>query len=68
MERLLKPFQTTSFHMTLTEYSDALFENKLLISRLVEPRPKQEGLQKHPPFREVLATLESIIIESLKIT
>ncbi|MDH5451091.1 MAG: class I SAM-dependent methyltransferase [Candidatus Bathyarchaeota archaeon] len=67
MERLLEPFQTTSFHMTLTEYSATLFKNKLLISRLVEPRPKQEGLQKYPPLREVLATPQSIIIESLKI-
>jgi len=66
MERLLKPFQTTSFHRTLTDYSKTLFENKLLISRLVEPRPTRKGLQKHPPLREVLLRPQSIIVESIK--
>lgn len=31
MERLLKSFKTTSFHRTLTEYSDALCKNRLLM-------------------------------------
>lgn len=66
MERLKKPFKTTSFHRTLTNYSNALFENKLLISRIVEPRPTQRGLQKHPPLREVLLRPQSIVVESIK--
>jgi ubiquinone/menaquinone biosynthesis C-methylase UbiE len=66
MERLLKPFKTTSFHRTLTDYSNALFKNKLLITKLVEPRPTRKGPQKHPQLREVLARPQSIIIESIK--
>jgi len=67
MERLLKPFMTTSFHRTLTDYSNALFKSKLLISRLVEPRPTQKGIEKYPPLSEVLVKPQSIIIESIKI-
>ena len=68
MERLVKPFTTTSFHRTLTDYFDALYKSKLVVSRLIEPRPTQEGLQKHPQLREVLVTPQSIIIESIKCT
>lgn len=68
MERLKKPFRTTSFHRTLTDYFDALWRSELFVSRLVEPRPTQEGLLKHPPLREVLAIPQSIVIESIKIT
>jgi ubiquinone/menaquinone biosynthesis C-methylase UbiE len=68
MERLAKPFTTTSFHRTLTDYFDALYKSKLVVSRLIEPRPTQEGLQKHPQLREILVTPQSIIIESIKCT
>jgi ubiquinone/menaquinone biosynthesis C-methylase UbiE len=66
MERLAKPFRTTSFHRTLTDYFDALYKSKLFVSRLVEPRPTRNGLQKYPPLREVLVRPQSIIIESAK--
>jgi len=66
MERLVKPFTTTSFHRTLTDYFDALYKSKLCVLRLVEPRPTQKGLRKHPPLREVLLIPQSIIIESIK--
>ncbi len=66
MERLKEHFKTTSFHRTLTDYSQALFENKLLVSRMVEPQPTQRGLQKHPPLRQVLLRSQSIIVESIK--
>jgi len=65
MERLAKPFRT-SFHRTLTDYFDALYKSKLFVSRLVEPRPTRNGLQKYPPLREVLVMPQSIIIESAK--
>jgi 2-polyprenyl-3-methyl-5-hydroxy-6-metoxy-1,4-benzoquinol methylase len=68
MERLTKPFRTTSFHRTLTDYSNALWRSELFVSRIVEPRPTEEGLLKHPPLREVLVIPQSIIIESIKIT
>ena len=68
MERLAKPFRTTSFHRTLTDYFDALSESRLFVSRLVEPRPTKEGLRIHPQLRKVLVTPQSIIIESAKCT
>ena len=67
MERLERPFRTTSFHRTLTDYFDTLFRNKLFVSRLVEPKPTKKGLQKYPALRQVLARPQSIIIESVKI-
>jgi len=66
MERLLKPFKTTSFHRTLTKYFDALYTNEFLVRRLVEPQPTKRGLEKHPPLREVLLRPQSLIIESVK--
>lgn len=68
MERLAKPFRTTSFHRTLTNYFDALSRSKLFVSNLVEPKPTQKGLREYPPLREVLARPQSIIIESTKCT
>ena len=67
MKRLVKPFRTTGFHRTLTDYFDALYRSKLFASRLVEPRPTREGLLKHPSLREVLKNPQSIIIDSIKI-
>jgi len=66
MERLEKPFRTTSFHRTLTDYFDALFRIRLFVSRLVEPRPTEKGLLKHLQLREALVIPQSIIIESIK--
>jgi len=67
MERLERPFRTTSFHRTLTDYFDALFKSRLFVSRLVEPKPTKKGLQKYPALRKVLARPQSIVIESVKI-
>ncbi|MFX0097610.1 MAG: class I SAM-dependent methyltransferase [Candidatus Hodarchaeota archaeon] len=67
MERLKKPFTTTSFHRTLTDYFVVLNKNGLLVSTLIEPRPTEEGLLKHPRLRKNLAVPESIVIESIKI-
>jgi len=66
MERLLKPFKTTSFHRTLTEYFDALYTNEFLVRRLVEPQPTKKGLEEHPPLREVLLRPQSLVLESVK--
>ena len=66
MERLAKPFKTTSFHRTLTDYFDALHKSRLFVSRLVEPRPTRRGLRKHPQLREVLLIPQSVIVESIK--
>jgi len=67
MERLKKPFRTTSFHRTLTEYFDALYKGRLVVARLVEPRPTHEALQKHPGLQDVLEMPQSVVIESMKI-
>ena len=66
MERLAKPFKTTSFHRTLTDYFDALHKSKLVVARLAEPRPTQKALQKHPGLRKVLEIPQSVVIESVK--
>ncbi|MDH5481604.1 MAG: class I SAM-dependent methyltransferase [Candidatus Bathyarchaeota archaeon] len=67
MERLKSPFRTSSFHRTLTDYFEALFRNKLFVSRLVEPKPTKKGLQKYPALRQVLTRPQSIVIESVEI-
>jgi ubiquinone/menaquinone biosynthesis C-methylase UbiE len=66
MERLTRPFKTTSFHRTLTEYSTALHKSKLVVTRLVEPRPTPKALQKHPGLQDVLNIPQSVVIESKK--
>jgi ubiquinone/menaquinone biosynthesis C-methylase UbiE len=67
MERLLKPFETTSFHRTLTDYSNVLHDNGFLVERLIEPQPTKRGLKKHRPLKQVLLRPQSIIIECLKV-
>jgi len=66
MKRLKKHFKTTSFHRTLTDYFDALYRSKLLVKRLVEPRPKQTELKRYPRLQDVQTTPQSVIIESVK--
>lgn len=66
MERLLKPFDSTSFHRTLTEYFNALYKNRLLVRRLVEPQPTRQGIKKHSPLKEVLFRPHSVVVEAIK--
>lgn len=66
MERLLKPFETTGFHRTLTDYFNVLHKNGLLVRKLVEPQPTKEGIRKHPPLKQVLLRPQSVIVESIK--
>jgi ubiquinone/menaquinone biosynthesis C-methylase UbiE len=66
MERLLKPFETTSFHRSLTDYFDVLYRNGLLVRRLVEPKPTKEGIEKHESLKKVLLRPESIVFEAVK--
>ena len=66
MERLLKPFETTGFHRTLTEYFTVFHNNRLLVRRLVEPQPTKRGIMKHPPLKEVLLKPQSVVIEAVK--
>jgi ubiquinone/menaquinone biosynthesis C-methylase UbiE len=66
MKRLVNPFKTTAFHRTLTDYFQALYENGLLVQRLVEPRPTASGALKYPQLRKHLKIPQSIIIEAVK--
>jgi hypothetical protein len=66
MQRLLKPFQTTSFHRTLTDYFRALYDSGLLVRRLVEPKPTAKGVSKYPTLRKHRKIPHSIIIEAVK--
>lgn len=66
MERLLKPFETTGFHRTLTDYFTVFHKNRLLVKSLVEPQPTNRGITKHPPLREVLLRPQSVVIEAVK--
>ena len=67
MARLTRPFRTTSFHRTLTEYFDALYKSKLVVIRFVEPRPSRRMLQRYPGLQDVLEMPQSVVIESVKI-
>jgi len=66
MKRISKPFRTTSFHRTLTDYFRALHVNTLLISRLVEPRPTSKAVSEYPSLRKRLKIPQSIVIETRK--
>jgi ubiquinone/menaquinone biosynthesis C-methylase UbiE len=66
MRRLVKPFRTTSFHRTLTDYFQALYENGLLVQRLVEPKPTAKGASRYPQLRKHRKIPMSIIIEAVK--
>ena len=43
MDRLRTYFKTLSFHRTLSDYSEALYDAGFAISRMVEPRPTAAG-------------------------
>jgi ubiquinone/menaquinone biosynthesis C-methylase UbiE len=66
MNRLIRPFTTTSFHRTLTDYAQALFESGLLIRRLLEPKPTAKGILEYPQLRKHRKIPQAIIIEAVK--
>lgn len=66
MKRLVKPFKTTSFHRTLTDYFQALDKNGFLVTRLVEPKPTSRGIAKYPSLRKHTKIPHSIIIEAIR--
>jgi hypothetical protein len=66
MERLLKPFETTSFHRTLTDYFDTLYRNRLVVRRLVELQPTKRGTMKFAPLKEVMLRPHSIVAEAVR--
>ncbi len=66
MKRLTKHFKTTSFHRSLSDYTNALYDADLLISRIHEPKPTKQGLKVHPNLKENLLIPQSIVIEAIK--
>lgn len=68
MERLLKPFKTTSFHRTLTDYFNTLDKNRLLVRRLVEPKPSEQVAEKYPLLKQFLLRPHTVMIEAIKMT
>jgi ubiquinone/menaquinone biosynthesis C-methylase UbiE len=66
MDRLARPFKTTSFHRTLTDYFQALYRNSFLVMRLIEPKPTSRGLSKYPSLRRHMKIPHSIIFEAIK--
>jgi ubiquinone/menaquinone biosynthesis C-methylase UbiE len=66
MKRLAKPFKTTSFHRTLTDYFQALHNHGFLVARLVEPKPTSRGISEYPSLRKHTKIPHSIIIEAVK--
>jgi len=66
MRRLTKPFKTTSFHRTLTDYFQALQESGFAVTRLVEPKPTPKGVSEYPSLGLHMLIPHSIVIEALK--
>lgn len=66
MERLTRPFETTAFHRTLTDYANALNSAGLLISRLKEPKPTKKGIEIYPIMKEIHRIPHSIVFETVK--
>jgi ubiquinone/menaquinone biosynthesis C-methylase UbiE len=64
MKRLVQPFQTTSFHRTLTDYFQALHKSGFVVTRLVEPKPTSKGVSEYPSLRKYTLIPLSIIIEA----
>lgn len=66
MKRLVKRFQTTSFHRTLTDYFQALHKSGFVVTRLVEPKPTSKGVSEYPSLRKHTLIPHSIIIEATR--
>ena len=66
MKRLVKPFRTTSFSRTLTDYFKALHKSGFVVARLVEPRPTVKGASRYPPLRKHMKIPHSIVIEAIR--
>jgi ubiquinone/menaquinone biosynthesis C-methylase UbiE len=66
MKRLVKPFQTTSFHRTLTDYFQALHRSGFVVTRLVEPKPTSKGVSEYPSLRKHTLIPHSIVIEAIR--
>jgi ubiquinone/menaquinone biosynthesis C-methylase UbiE len=65
-DRLTTSFVTTGFHRTLSDYINALTKYALVITRLDEPQPLEEGVRVHPPMKKHYRVPQSLVIEATK--
>ena len=65
-DRLSSSFVTTGFHRTLSDYVNALTEHGLIVTRLDEPQPLEEGIRFHPPMKKHYRVPQSMVIETTK--
>jgi SAM-dependent methyltransferase len=65
-DRMPSIFVTTGFHRPLCDYVNALNKNGLVVTRLDEPQPLEEGVRLHPPMKKHYRVPQSIIIEATK--
>jgi len=63
-DRLPYSFVTTGFHRTLADYINALIKHGLIITRVEEPEPTEEGVRLHPPMKKHYRVPQSIAIET----
>jgi ubiquinone/menaquinone biosynthesis C-methylase UbiE len=66
MKRLVKPFRTTSFHRTLTDYFRELRNSGFVVTGLVEPRATLDAAAKYPSLERHRRIPHSVIIEARK--
>ena len=64
MKRLSRPFRTSSFHRTLTDYFRVLRRNGFVVTGLVEPKPTPSGASRFPSLRKHTLIPHSMIIEA----
>jgi SAM-dependent methyltransferase len=67
-KRLPSSFVTTGFHRTLSDYVNAMTTNELVITKLDEPQPLEQGVKLAPNMKKHYRIPQSIAIEATKTT
>jgi SAM-dependent methyltransferase len=67
MDRLPSSFVTTGFHRTLSDYINAMTKNDLVITKLDEPQPLEQGVKLAPNMKKHYRIPQSIAIEARKV-
>ena len=64
--RLQSSFVTTGFHRTLSDYVNTMTKRGLVITKLDEPKPLEQGVKLHAPMEKHYRIPHSILIEAVK--
>jgi SAM-dependent methyltransferase len=64
--RLQSSFVTTGFHRTLSDYVNAMTKSGLVVTKLDEPQPLEQGVKLHSPMEKHYRIPHSIIIKAVK--